>query len=207
MVGESDAGRGAGYEDADEQGGTDRHGDEAALDTEFLLIGLAASLASQDTLKNFFGTLLAARTCRRFRTVISLAYGTPVDKIVGLRDALRAFAAGQPRFLPDKVEIHIGGLGASCVELFVQVYFRVATYADELACRDVLCREVLEQAERLGVVLTIPTQMIHLAASGAESHPVPPPPKYLGRERPETTRHGHSLPTNLDPPGRRQLGV
>ena len=101
------------------------------------LVGLAASLAAQDTLKNFFGTLLligehpfrigehvavqgvegtiesvgfrstrlrtfedslltipnsvmaaamidnrAARTCRRFRTVVSLAYGTPIDRIV-----------------------------------------------------------------------------------------------------------------------------
>ena len=101
------------------------------------LVGLAASLAAQDTLKNFFGTLLligehpfrigehvavqgvegtvesvgfrstrlrtfedslltipnsvmaaalidnrAARACRRFRTVVSLAYGTPIDKLV-----------------------------------------------------------------------------------------------------------------------------
>ena len=129
------------------------------------LIGLAASLAAQDTLKNFFGTLLligehpfrigehisvqgseglvesvgfrstrlrtfddslltipnsvmaaalidnrAARTCRRFRTVVSLDYGTPIDKVVAMRDALRAFAAAQPRFLPDKFEVHIGGL-------------------------------------------------------------------------------------------------
>ena len=129
------------------------------------LIGLAASLAAQDTLKNFFGTLLligehpfrigehiavqgteglvesvgfrstrlrtfedslltipnsvmaaalidnrAARTCRRFRTVVSLDYGAPIDKVVAMRDALRAFAVAEPRFLPDKVEVHIVGL-------------------------------------------------------------------------------------------------
>ena len=211
------------------------------------LIGLAASLAAQDTLKNFFGTLLligehpfrigehvavqgvegvvesvgfrstrlrtfedslltipnsvmaaalidnrAARTCRRFRTVVSLAYGTPIDKIVAMRDALRAFAASQPRFLPDKIEVHIGGLGASSVELFVQVYFRVATYTEELACRDVLSREILEQAERLGVELAASPKTAPPVSSVAEAHAVPPPPKHLGRERAEAPRHGHA---------------
>ncbi|WZO98259.1 mechanosensitive ion channel family protein [Isosphaeraceae bacterium EP7] len=202
------------------------------------LVGLAASLAAQDTLKNFFGTMLligehpfrigehvavqgvegtiesvgfrstrlrtfedslltipnsvmaaamidnrAARASRRFRTVVSLAYGTPVDKLVAMRDALRAFAAKHPRFMPDKVEVHIGGLGASSVELFVQVFFRVSTFTDELACRDEFSREVLTQAERLGVELAFPTQTIHLAASEAEPRTVPPGPKHLGHFR------------------------
>ena len=106
----------------------------------------------------------AARTCRRFRTVVSLAYGTPIDKLVAMRDALRAFAAGHPRFLPNKIEVHIGGLGETSVELFVQVYFRVATFTEEMACRDEFSREVLAQAGRLGVELAFPTQTIHLAA-------------------------------------------
>jgi MscS family membrane protein len=209
------------------------------------LVGLAASLAAQDTLKNFFGTLLligehpfrigehvavqgvegtvesvgfrstrvrtfedslltipnsvmaaalidnrGARTSRRFRTVISLAYGTPIDKIVAMRDALRAYAARQPRFLPDKVEIHIGGLGASCVELFVQVYLRVSSFTEEMGCRDEFSREILGLAEKLGVELAFPTQTIHLAGTGAEHQPVPHAPRHLGRERPEPSRHG-----------------
>jgi len=215
------------------------------------LVGLAASLAAQDTLKNFFGTLLligehpfrigehvavqgvegivesvgfrstrlrtfedslltipnsvmasalidnrGARTCRRFRTVISLAYGTPIDKIVAMRDALRAYAARQPQFLPDKVEIHIGGLGTSCVELFVQVYLRVSTFAEEMGCRDEFSREILRQVETLGVELAFPTQTIHLAGSGAELQAVPPAPKHLGRERPEPSRHGLNFPAS-----------
>jgi MscS family membrane protein len=222
------------------------------------LIGLAASLAAQDTLKNFFGTLLligehpfrigehvsvqgveglvesvgfrstrlrtfedslltvpnsvmaaamidnrGARTNRRFRTKISLAIGAPIDKIVELRDALRAFAVDQPWCLPDKVEIHIGGLAGSSVELFVQVYFRVATYTDELVCRDALSRAILEQAERLGVDLAGSTKTTKPAASGGEVHAVPPPPKYLDRERSEATRQGLSLPVDQEPRAKR----
>ncbi len=236
-------------------------GDREAL-TQLLaglgLIGLAASLAAQDVLKNFFGTLLligehpfrigeqvavqgmeglvesvgfrstrlrtfddslltipnsvmaaalidnrAARTCRRFRTIVALAYGTPIEKMVGLRDALRSFAASEPRFLRDKIEIHIRGLGASSVELLVQVYFRAATYTDELACHDELSREILKQAERLGVELAVPTKSNHATASAAEPHPVPPPPKLLGRERPETSPHGQSLATDHEPRSKR----
>ncbi len=222
------------------------------------LVGLAASLAAQDTLKNFFGTLLligehpfrigehvsvqgvegivesvgfrstrlrtfedslltipnsvmaaalidnrGARSCRRFHTIVSLANGTPIDKIVGLRDALRAFAADQPQILPDKIEVHIHGLGASCVELFVQVYFRVATYTDELACRDALSRAILEQSERLGVELAVSTKTTQPAVSGAEAHSVPPPPKHLGRERAEPPRHGHTLAADHEPRAKR----
>ncbi|WP_406693940.1 mechanosensitive ion channel family protein [Singulisphaera sp. Ch08] len=215
------------------------------------LVGLAASLAAQDTLKNFFGTLLligehpfrigehvavqnmegtvesvgfrstrlrtfedslltipnsvmaaalidnrGARTCRRFRTTLSLAYGTPVDKLVTLRDSLRAFAANQPRIHPDKVEIHIGGLGASYVELFVQLYFRVPSFTEEMACRDELSREILAQVERLGLELAFPTQTIHLASSDTTLPSVPPAPKLLGRERLEATRSGFIIPAS-----------
>jgi MscS family membrane protein len=34
----------------------------------------------------------AARSCRRFRAVVSLDYGAPIDKVVAMRDVLRAFA-------------------------------------------------------------------------------------------------------------------
>ncbi|HEX8198929.1 MAG TPA: mechanosensitive ion channel family protein, partial [Isosphaeraceae bacterium] len=209
------------------------------------LVGLAASLAAQDTLKNFFGTLLligehpfrigdyviiqgmeglvesvgfrstrlrtfedslltipnsvmasasidnrGARASRRYRTVVGLAYATPPDRLVALRDALRAFALAHPRVLPGNVEVHIAELGPSSVDLLVQVYFRVATYSDEMSCRDEFSREILRQAERLGVTIAFPTRTIHLAGSGvgATGHEVPPTPKLLGRERPEPQR-------------------
>jgi MscS family membrane protein len=213
------------------------------------LIGLAASLAAQDTLKNFFGTLLligehpfrigehisvqgseglvesvgfrstrvrtfddslltipnsvmaaalidnrAARTCRRFRAVVSLDYGTPIDKVVAMRDALRAFALAQPRFVPDKVEVHISGLGANGVELLVQANFRAASTGEELACCDLLSREILEQAGRLGIDVAIGGRSVKLATSSTEPHPVPPAPKFAGRERLESSQRSMIAP-------------
>jgi MscS family membrane protein len=132
----------------------------------------------------------ATRNCRRFRAVVSLDYGTPIDKVVAMRDALRAFALAQPRFVPDKVEVHISGLGANGVELLVQAYFQVSGTSEELACCDLLSREILEQAGRLGIDVALAGRTVHLASYGTEPHPVPPPPKLVGRERSEVSRHG-----------------
>jgi MscS family membrane protein len=141
----------------------------------------------------------AMRSCRRFRLLVSMAYGTPPDRMIAFRDGLREFASGHPRVRQDKIEIHIANLGASCVDLLVQVYFSVMTYTDEMVCRDEVSREILAQAERLGVEIAFPTQTIHVAGLEAGAHDVPPPPKLLGRDRLEARRPGDTHPRMPDP--------
>ncbi len=136
-----------------------------------------------------------------FRTIVALAYGTPIEKMVGL-DALRSFAASGP-VLQDKDRDPYPPDWRELRGVVMQVYFRAATYTDELACHDELSREILKQAERLGVELAVPTKSNHATASAAEPHPVPPPPKLLGRERPETPPHGQSLATDHEPRSKR----
>ncbi len=145
----------------------------------------------------------AARTCRRFRTVVSLDYGAPIDKVVALRDAVRAFAVAQPHFLPNKVEVHIVGLGANGVELLVQAYFQVAGSAgEELACCDLLSREILDQAGRLGIDVALPGRTVLLAASGIEP-PYGPSASQARRSRSIRKLPRHGLPADGEPRGRR----
>lgn len=210
------------------------------------LVGLAASLAAQDTLKNFFGTLLligehpfrigehiavqgvegvvervgfrstqlrtfedslltipnsvmasalidnrGVRACRRYRCTVSLAHGTPVEKVTAMRDGLRAFASHHARFRADKIEIHIDTLNATSIDLFVQVYFGVMTFTEEMNCRDEFSREILGLAERLDVTLARPTPLVRLISSTPEPIPVPPRPKHLARDAAEAPRHRH----------------
>jgi MscS family membrane protein len=186
------------------------------------LVGLAASLAAQDTLKNFFATLLligehpfrigdhivvdglegtvesvgfrstrlrtfedsvltipnstiasasidnrGLRKMRRFRSLISLEYGTPLDRLTTLRDALRAAVAERPELVrADKTDIHLYELADSSVNLLVQVYFWVATFSEEMEARDWLTREILALSERNGVGIAFPTQTLHVAQPG-----------------------------------------
>ena len=170
------------------------------------LVGLAASLAAQDTLKNFFGTLLligehpfrigdqivvngmegavesvgfrstrirtpddslltipnsvianasidnrGARNYRRLRKIVALGYRTPLDRLLALRDSIRAFALAHPKVRHDKVDVHIHGLGGHAIDLLVNVYLRVATWTEELECRDQFSLEILRQADSLGI--------------------------------------------------------
>ncbi len=78
----------------------------------------------------------------------------------------------------------------------MQVYFRVATYTDEMSCRDEFSRASLGKAERRGVEIAFPTQTIHVAGSEAGGHDVPPPPKFLRRERLAAQRPRSSHPTS-----------
>jgi hypothetical protein len=68
----------------------------------------------------------------------------------------------------------------------------VATTRDELACGDLLVREIRDQAARLGIDVALSGRTVHLTASSTESHTVRPPPKLLGRERSESPRNGHA---------------
>jgi len=210
------------------------------------LVGLAASLAAQDTLKNFFGTLLligehpfrigehvavnsaegivesvgfrstrirtfedslltipnsvmasalidnrGARNCRRYRTIIPLSLDTSPEKLVAMRDALRTFAVTHPRFRADKIEIHINGLGDQCIELFVQLYFRVSNYTDEMACRDELSREILTITERMGIEISVLTHEVRMMGEMSEPPRFnPPAPKHLGRDRVDGSKAG-----------------
>jgi MscS family membrane protein len=182
------------------------------------LVGLAASLAAQDTLKNFFGTLLligehpfkigdyvivnnmegtvesvgfrstwirtpedslltipnsiiantsidnrGVRQYRRDRTFVGVAYDTPLDRLVALRDGLRAYAEENPIIRADRIAIHVHALNNASIDLLVNVYFKVDTIAEELQARDELTREILEQARRGEVEIGSTTQTINLA--------------------------------------------
>ncbi len=72
----------------------------------------------------------------------------------------------------------------------VQAYFRVASSNEELECGDLLTREILEQARRLGIDVAVGGRTIPLAGPGSEGHAVPPAPKLASRERLLAPRQG-----------------
>ncbi len=207
------------------------------------LVGLAASLAAQDSLKNLFGTFLligehpfklgdlvvvnglegtvegvgfrstqvrtaedsvltipnsviagssienrGMRKCRRYRTLVSMAYDTPVDRMIALRDALREIVARRPEVVrADKVDIHIFGLGNDRVELLLNVYFWVSTTREEMESRDWLNCEILLHADRLKVAIASQPKTESVTdpapiAGISPGHPAIPTPKFAARK-------------------------
>ncbi len=170
--------------------------------------GLAFALAAQDTLKNFFGSLMliadrtfrvgdlvqiggnegvvesvglrttriralddslltipnsdlttahvanfGARRYRRFRTRITVPYGTPSDHLADFRDGILALVRKHADIRQQKYEVVLNDVGSSGVEVLIQVFFEVPDGHSELLARDGLILDILRAAERLEISL------------------------------------------------------
>jgi MscS family membrane protein len=177
--------------------------------------GLAFALAAQDTLKNFFGSLMliadktfrvgdlvqiggnegivesvglrttrirglddslltipnsdlttahvanfGARRYRRFRTRITIPYGTPSDRLAEFRDGILGLVRGHADVRQQKYEVVVNDLGSSGIEVLIQVFFEVPDGHAELLARDALILDTLRLAERLGISLDKPTVVV-----------------------------------------------
>jgi MscS family membrane protein len=174
--------------------------------------GLAFALAAQDTLKNFFGSLMlisdrtfhvgdlvkigenegvvesvglrstrirglddalmtipnsdlttahvtnfGARRYRRFRTQITVAHGTPPDRLIQFRDGILNLIREHGRVRREKYEVAVNDLGTTGIEILIQVFFEVPDGHAELAARDGLILDILRLAERLAISFDRPT--------------------------------------------------
>ena len=79
----------------------------------------------------------------------------------------------------------------------MNVYFTVATSVEELTTRDELNREILEQAARLGVVVSPPSQTL-LLSHPAESNGAIPAPKSISHRRSADATNGESVVVRID---------
>jgi MscS family membrane protein len=174
--------------------------------------GLAFALAAQDTLKNFFGSLMliadrtfrvgdlvkigenegvvesvglrstrirglddalltvpnsdlttahvtnfGARRYRRFRTQITIAHGTPPERLIQFRDGVRELIREHDLVRQQKYEVAVNNLGTSGIEILIQVFFEVSDGHAELTARDGLILDILRLTERLGISFDSPT--------------------------------------------------
>jgi MscS family membrane protein len=168
--------------------------------------GLAASLAAQDVLKSFFGTLLligerafkigdrilvggtegvveqvgfrstrlrtaedsvltlpnsiiaaapidnmGARSHRRFSATITMGADASLERLLELRDRLRAWLEGQPLVVQHKADVHVHRITNDGVELSVSLFLATGDGAEETGFREEINCEVLAQAAALGV--------------------------------------------------------
>jgi MscS family membrane protein len=182
--------------------------------------GLAASLAAQDALKSFFGTLLLIgerafkigdhivaggtggvveqvgfrstrlrtaegsvltipnaiiaaapivnmgdRSHRPFGTTIMLDADASPERLLGLRDRLQAWLAGQALVVQEKVDVHLERLTTDGVELNVSLSLATGHAAEEARFREELNCEVLAQAGAMGVRV-VPASAEPVAGAG-----------------------------------------
>jgi len=139
-----------------------------------------------------------ARNSRRYRTFVGVAYDTPADRLIAMRDGLRAYARAQPKIRTDKIDVYVHTLSSSTIDLLLNFYFTVASSAEELAARDELNREILEQAARFGVQVSPPSQTLLLSHGPEANRAIPPPRRSIVHKRSADTGNGESVKVRLD---------
>jgi MscS family membrane protein len=129
-----------------------------------LLIVPNSSLTTADI------TNYGRRRYRRYRTTIGLAYSNGPEQLIAFRDGIKELIRKHGSTRKDHFEVAINDLGASSIDVLVNVYFEVADRQQEVPARDTLILDILRLAEELHVELAYPTQTIHLVspADGTE---------------------------------------
>lgn len=236
--------------------------DVTALLAGLSLGGLAVALAAQDTLKNFFGSIIVfldkpfrvgdwikfedkegvvediglratrvrsftdslfyvpnhllvektvdnfgLRNYRRYRCWLGIQYNTPPDLIEAFVGGCQQLALAHPQVVKDMVNIHFHELGDFSLKIFVNVFFDVPTFTDELNARHELNMSFVRLAHHLGVQYAFPTQTLHVA-SMAQTVPPPPEanaPRQVLLERTALFAHNYFGTASDMPPATRQL--
>ena len=108
---------------------------------------------------------LGARRYRRIRTLLSLTYDTPAEKIEAFCEGIRELIRIHPFTRKDYYHVHFNEFAGSSLDVVLNVYLEVADYSAELKERESLLLNIIRLAEKLEIEFAFPTQTVHLAST------------------------------------------
>jgi MscS family membrane protein len=122
---------------------------------------------------------MGLREYRRYSTVLNLTYDTTPQQMEAFVEGIRAIVLANPTTRKDYYEIHFSNFGAHSLDVMVYIFFKVASWTEELEQRHNVLMEILRLASNLGVEFAFPTQTLHVQAlheSGKVGQVKPPHP-------------------------------
>ncbi len=102
------------------------------------------------------------RRYRRMKTMLSLAYDTPPERMEAFCEGVRELVRLHPYMRKDYYHIYFNEFGASALEVLVYVFWKVPDWSTELRERHRFLLDCLRLAKRLGVEYAYPTQTLYL---------------------------------------------
>ncbi|RMG48382.1 MAG: mechanosensitive ion channel family protein [Acidobacteria bacterium] len=167
---------------------------------------------------------MGARRYRRYKTLVSVEYGTPPEKIEAFCEGIRELIRRHPYTRKDYYMVYLNDFAASSLDILLYVFFQTPDWATELRERHRLLVDIIRLAERIGVGFAFPTRTVHVAsvpgglvprqeeASSGAAEPQPQPaadPVRAGREaaREVAGRLGEPPPVDFGDPDRLAPGA
>ncbi|MFZ8933464.1 MAG: mechanosensitive ion channel family protein [Bacteriovoracaceae bacterium] len=102
------------------------------------------------------------RSARRFRTHLGVQYDTPPDKIEAFCEGVRKIISQHPCTKKDNYQVYLNNMGASALEILLNIHFVVPDIATELQERHRLLMDIVRLAEDMEVDFAFPTQTLHV---------------------------------------------
>ncbi len=122
------------------------------------------------------------RKYRRWKTHISLTYGTPPEKIDAFCEGVRELIRLHPYTRTDYYQVWLHQFGDSSLDILVYMFHEAPDWTTELRERHRLMLDIIRLADRLGVEFAFPTRTLHLHQEKAEAVRTPAPPPAAGDE-------------------------
>lgn len=115
-----------------------------------------ASLMSA-TIDNF-----GARRYRRYKTLISVTYSTPPDRIEEFCEGIRGLIREHPYTRKDYFHVYVHNFAASSIDILLYCFFETPDWGMELAQRGKMIISIMKLAEDMDVEFAFPTRTLHL---------------------------------------------
>lgn len=141
---------------------------------------------------------LGMRRYRRWKTMISVTYDTPPEKIEAFCEGIRELIRVHPYTRKDYFHCYLNAFAPSSLDILLYVFHETPDWATELRERHRLGLDILRLASRLGVEFAFPTQTLHIERPDPDANPTHPNPTAeaveaaanLGREEALTIARG-----------------
>jgi len=123
-----------------------------------------------------------ARRYRRVKTMLSVTYATPPEKIDALCEGIRELIRLHPFTRKDYYHVYFYQFSSSSLDILLYAFFEVPDWSTELRERHRLFADIVRLARNLGVEFAFPTQTVWLERSAKGAAPEPAAPDAAGPE-------------------------
>ena len=106
---------------------------------------------------------LGVRRYRRIKTMLSLTYDTPPEKVEAFCEGVREILRQHPYTRKDYYHVYLTAFSAASLDVLLYCFLACPDWGTELREKQRLFLDVLRLAKRLEVDFAFPTQTIHMA--------------------------------------------
>jgi MscS family membrane protein len=116
---------------------------------------------------------MGARRYRRIKTMLSVTYDTPPERIEAFCEGIRELIRRHPYTRKDSYHVYLNAFAGSSLDVLLYCFVETPDWATELREKHRLFADILRLAARLGVEFAFPTQTLYIEKTEPGDEPGP----------------------------------